>query len=331
MQGQDAVDLPAFLQWARQQPCLETHQLLRELFQLVDTDDSGWLSCDELGVMLALLLPEGAASGAQELLERLDQDGNGQISADEFLNLLDQQNGLDCSLADLKRLKKTLVQMTGTARLAAVGLVEVDCDLGAGIPGAGSGIELLKSAVQRQQDLRRISDRLIAELHGEQRPSAHANGTREGSITPHARHIKTIAGVMGDAATLVAATIEQGRFPLVLAGDHSTAAATIAGIRRAYPQQRLGVIWIDAHADIHSPFTTPSGNMHGMPLAIAAGHDNLKQAIQEPDPTTQELWKGLQRLNGSHPPRLRCRISFTSLFGILRPQRMSRSRSTPFR
>ncbi len=299
MGSQGAVSRAAFLRWAQQQPGLGTHQLLRDLFGLIDTDGSGSLSREELAVMLALLLPPGAPLQAQELLERLDRDGNSRISGDEFLALLEQQHGLGCSLADLKRLKKTLVQISSTARLAAVGLVEVDCDLGAGKPGAGAGIELLKNAVQRQQDLRRISERLIAEIQGQQRPTARAEATGGGSASPHARHIGTIAGVMADASRLVASTLEQGRFPLVLAGDHSTAAATIAGIRRAHPQERLGVIWIDAHADIHSPFTTPSGNMHGMPLAIAAGHDNLPEAINQPDPRTRALWRELQRLNGS--------------------------------
>jgi arginase len=55
-------------------------------------------------------------------------------------------------------------------------------------------------------------------------------------------------------------------FPLIMAGDHSTAYGTMAGIKKAFPKKRLGVIWIDAHADMHTPFTTPSGNMHGMPL-----------------------------------------------------------------
>ena len=299
MDTHGAVSRAEFLLWAKQQPGLGTHQLLRDLFQLIDADGSGCLSCDELAVMLALLLPPEAPLGAQELLDRLDRDGNGRISGDEFLALLDQQSALHWSLADLKRLKKTLVQISSTARLAGVGLVEVDCDLGAGKPGAGAGIEMLKNAVQRQQDLRRLSEQLIAEIQGQQRPSARAATTAESGATPHARHIETIAAVMGDAAHLVASTLQQGLFPIVLAGDHSTAAATIAGIRRAHPEQRLGVIWIDAHADIHSPFTTPSGNMHGMPLAIAAGHDNLPEAINDPDPRTRALWRDLQRLNGS--------------------------------
>jgi arginase len=194
-------------------------------------------------------------------------------------------------------LKKNLVQLSSTARLEGISLVEVDCDLGAGKPGAGAGIELLKNAAKHQQDLRNISESLIAEIRAGQTQSANA-ATAGKSTTPHARHIRTIAEVMHDAAELVCSTLQQGSFPLVLAGDHSTAASTIAGIRRAHPQSRLGVIWIDAHADIHSPFTTPSGNMHGMPLAIACRHDNLSEAINDPDTITRQLWMDLQDLHG---------------------------------
>lgn len=62
------------------------------------------------------------------------------------------------------------------------------------------------------------------------------------SSTPHARHIKTIALVMRDAANIVTSTPKNNHFPSVLAGNHSTAASTMAGIRQAPPNQRLGVI-----------------------------------------------------------------------------------------
>jgi arginase len=94
---------------------------------------------------------------------------------------------------------------------------------------------------------------------------------------------------------------------VVLAGDHSTAAGTIAGLRRAHPDSRIGVVWIDAHADIHSPYTTPSGNMHGMPLAVATGHDNAHHAINAPAADTAELWAWCQSLTGTGTPAIQLR------------------------
>jgi arginase len=69
----------------------------------------------------------------------------------------------------------------------------------------------------------------------------------------------------------------------------------------AYPKQRLGVIWIDAHADIHSPFTTPTGNMHGMPLAISLSEDNVSNKMNKPDKDTIDLWNKLKKLGNISP------------------------------
>ncbi|MBS1688760.1 MAG: arginase, partial [Bacteroidetes bacterium] len=102
-------------------------------------------------------------------------------------------------------------------------------------------------------------------------------------------------------AKCVSETIKSGLFPLVLAGDHSTAGGTLAGIKMAKPKNRLGVIWIDAHADLHTPYTTPSGNMHGMPLTTALDEDNLDNQVHNPDPQTVELWNKLKHLGKVHP------------------------------
>lgn len=69
----------------------------------------------------------------------------------------------------------------------------------------------------------------------------------------------------------------------------------------AYPEKRLGVIWIDAHADMHSPYTTPSGNMHGMPIAGILGEDNKERAMNKPDDETIEYWEKLKNLGGITP------------------------------
>lgn len=91
---------------------------------------------------------------------------------------------------------------------------------------------------------------------------------------------------------------EKNQFPFVLAADHGSAAATIAGIREKYPNERLGVVWIDAHGDLHTPYTTPSGNMHGMPLAIALNEDNLACKSNDIKGETLELWEQIQAKGG---------------------------------
>src|SRR6266478_2624533 len=90
---------------------------------------------------------------------------------------------------------------------------------------------------------------------------------------PHAKYLKEITATCTKHAETVMKTLEAGKFPLVLGGDHSVAAGTVAGVAEFYrkQQQRIGLIWIDAHADINTPETSPSGNVHGMPLAAILG------------------------------------------------------------
>lgn len=96
-------------------------------------------------------------------------------------------------------------------------------------------------------------------------------------------------------------TLNKGEFPFVLASDHGSAGGTIAGIKSAFPDKRLGVIWIDAHGDLHSPFTTPSGNIHGMPLSTALAEDNLQCKSNDVPEETVQLWKSLQNMGGIAP------------------------------
>jgi arginase len=93
---------------------------------------------------------------------------------------------------------------------------------------------------------------------------------------PHAKYLKEITATCTKHADTVFKTLEAGKVPLVLGGDHSVAAGTMAGVAEFYRQQRrqdqkVGLIWIDAHADINTPDTSPTGNVHGMPLAAILG------------------------------------------------------------
>src|SRR5437667_3908404 len=91
---------------------------------------------------------------------------------------------------------------------------------------------------------------------------------------PHAKYLKEIADACEHLAQLVLGAYEQGRTPLVLGGDHSIAVGTVSGMAEAYRRhnKRLGLMWFDAHADMNTPETSPSGNVHGMPLAAILGY-----------------------------------------------------------
>lgn len=82
-------------------------------------------------------------------------------------------------------------------------------------------------------------------------------------------NLEEVLEVSERLAKKVDEVIKQDRFPVILGGDHSISIGSIAGIRKHY--QNLGIIWFDAHTDINTPETTPSGNIHGMPLAVNLG------------------------------------------------------------
>lgn len=108
------------------------------------------------------------------------------------------------------------------------------------------------------------------------------------------------------ACNTVTDVLQENNFPMVISADHSSATGVIAGVKQAYPEQRLGIIWIDAHSDAHSPYTTHSGNMHGMPIGAALGLDRqarefLKQAPNQLPEPAQKQWQHLKELGGICP------------------------------
>ena len=89
------------------------------------------------------------------------------------------------------------------------------------------------------------------------------------------KNLKAVAEASNNLAEKVDSVIQSGSFPLVLGGDHSIAIGTLAGVAKHY--NNLGVIWYDAHGDLNTAETSPTGNIHGMPLAVSIGlgHDEL--------------------------------------------------------
>ncbi|PNQ53560.1 hypothetical protein C1141_20620, partial [Vibrio agarivorans] len=113
------------------------------------------------------------------------------------------------------------------------------------------------------------------------------------SNTPDAHYLKDINSCLRDISEAVVNHYENTPDTrlLVIAGDHSTASGTLAGLQTAYPNKTIGTIWIDAHADIHSPYTSPSGNVHGMPVAAAASDDHIAFMQNNIDDETRALWE----------------------------------------
>ncbi len=172
--------------------------------------------------------------------------------------------------------------------------VEVKSEVGAGTRGASMGPDAIKiAAFDYGSTLFKKIDSV--EVQTENLSLFESPGS------PYAKRIKSLLTVLERTANVVKNSLKNNEFPIVLAGDHSTSAGSISGIKMAYPKQRLGVIWIDAHADMHSPWTTPSGNMHGMPLAAVLAEDNASNKMNKPDKETLEYWGKIKRIGGITP------------------------------
>lgn len=187
--------------------------------------------------------------------------------------------------------------------LKNIELIQANSDLGAGTRGAGFGAEALLMKANRSHN---------SLLHKLSRRTCDVP-LETGFSSPNARNIERIYLMCKSISRGVADCLSDNRFPLVISGDHSCAAGTIAGIKVAKPSSRLGVIWIDAHSDIHSPYTTPSGNVHGMTLAASINDDNRLLAKQAIDIQTRLFWERLKRIGNVTPKVLPRDIVYISL------------------
>jgi arginase len=149
-----------------------------------------------------------------------------------------------------------------------ISVTNVHIDLGAGRRGTDMGPSAIHVA-----GLAAALRRLDHEVTGHRsvgRESAEAQTVGDSS----ARYLAHITTLCHELADVVEAQLERGEFPLILGGDHSQAIGSVAGIARHFRRQgkSLGVFWVDAHTDMNTPETSPSGNIHGMPLACLLGY-----------------------------------------------------------
>lgn len=185
-------------------------------------------------------------------------------------------------------------------------IIEVPSEIGAGTRGSSLGIEAIKVAA-----LDFMSNFFI---HFPSEKIQDENKLLYEPIeSPYAKRIKGIAAIYEKLSKSVCNSMKDNFFPVVLSGDHSTAGGTIAGIKMAKPKSRLGVIWIDAHADLHTPYTTPSGNVHGMPMAATISKDNEECGVHEIDAETKKNWEFLKNVGKINPKVLPEDVVFISL------------------
>jgi arginase len=185
-------------------------------------------------------------------------------------------------------------------------LIEVPSEIGAGTRGASLGIDAIKIAA-----LDFMSNFFVH--FPSEKIECENKLLFEPIQSPYAKRIQGVQTMYDRVSKAVADSIKAHFFPVVISGDHSNAGGTIAGIKMAKPKSKLGVIWIDAHADLHTPYTTPSGNMHGMPLAVSIAEDNKEMMVHELDEKTAKQWDQLKSMGKIHQKVLPEDVVFISL------------------
>ena len=176
----------------------------------------------------------------------------------------------------------------------AIKIIKNRSDIGAGTRGSDMGIDAIEIAAINQ------GSEYFNEYEFED-VKTHNESIYDKYRSSVAKRIEHVVQQCNRVCHSVKNNLEDDYFPIVLSGDHSSALGTISGIKAAYPDQTLGVIWIDAHADLHSPFTTPSGNIHGMPIAAALGEDNLNFQVNAVAADIQEHWNKMKNIGIDGP------------------------------
>jgi arginase len=147
--------------------------------------------------------------------------------------------------------------------LGRIEVLGVPMDLGAGLRGVDVG----PSAMRHAGLIPRLRELGYDVVDGGNLPIQIAAEVPVGN--PTARYSEVVAQVCQTVRSRVSDTLAGGATPIILGGDHSLAAGSLRGVLDQRPETK--VLWLDAHPDLNTPATTPSGNIHGMPLAIALG------------------------------------------------------------
>ena len=156
--------------------------------------------------------------------------------------------------------------MTSKAK-KKIRIIGAPLDLGAGHRGVDMGPSAFRVAGIHQA-VRQLG--VAVEDFGD--IEAHVAETRDPG-NPHLKYLKEIRATCVTLRNVVTRTMDEGIIPVVLGGDHSIAMGTIAGVSRHFrrKKEKPGLVWFDAHADANTEHTSPTGNIHGMPMAVCLG------------------------------------------------------------
>lgn len=169
-------------------------------------------------------------------------------------------------------------------------MVGIYSDIGASKRGSAKGVEVLMQSLEK--DYQHLVENEIKIINNA--------FLQINSKESYAKNIEEIYKFFKDnLIPKMMNVFQSGDFPVIFSGDHSSALGTIQAFKKAHKDKSLAIIWIDAHSDIHTPYDSSSGNIHGMPLGGVV--NVVKSGENILDKTTQMQWEKLCTLGGEKP------------------------------
>lgn len=163
-------------------------------------------------------------------------------------------------------------------------VIEVNSDLGGSVSGSKFGPKILRESLFPSERYTSLAS-----------PLKHTVGNT------HLKNFTSVFDLTQRLTIELQKNFKAAQLPIILSGDHSSGLAAVGAARSIYLDEKIALIWIDAHADMHSPWTSHSGNLHGMPIAASLGWDHRWQARNEVTERVQKSWNQLKNLAAPSP------------------------------
>jgi len=170
-------------------------------------------------------------------------------------------------------------------------IITSEWELGAGKMGAGQGPKLIL------QHLEVSNSEAFDEIPVFEIPSNEVPDTIQS--TPYLKNGAALFEHQTTFASHVSKHLKEGYKCLLFTADHSNGIGGVSGLAQCVPIDEIGVVWIDAHFDLHSPYTTPSGNSHGMTVNALLNNDNKCQSVRTLDDATIKIWERIKLIKGN--------------------------------
>lgn len=161
-------------------------------------------------------------------------------------------------------------------------IISSTSEIGAGTRGASMGPEAIELKALEEELLLFHNNPVKKIVESARKPHHFTQASGE--------HLDEFIPLYEQLAAGMQESLQRAERTLVISADHSNAAGWFSGFREEFPDKKLGLLWIDAHGDIHTPYTSPSGNVHGMPIGALLGLDNKDKKVRDLSELQMSAW-----------------------------------------